>query len=137
MTELENDSEILFRQIHPSFIQDGLISSQPFYPTSKDDDKLSVDRESMTTPAAAFALFIAKGRNSAAVYGLSVGEFGQEKLDCYADPVEASDCTEANPAHAVVDYGAHTTSERKNKAKRLKIKAIARGVLHPSPKVGL
>ncbi len=135
MTELKNDSEILFRQIHPSFIQDRQISSQPFYPTKKDGDKLSVDRESMTTPAAAFALFTTNGGNSAAVYGLSVGEFRQEKLGCHADPLEASDSRQANPAHAIADYGAHGTSERKNKGKRLKIKAVARGLLHPSPKV--
>ena len=61
MTELKNDSEILFRQIHPSFILDGQICSQPFCPTVKDENKLSVDRELITTPAAAFALFTANG----------------------------------------------------------------------------
>jgi hypothetical protein len=131
MTEtLIDNSELLFRQVHPSFIQDGQISSQPFCPTPKDDNKLSVDRGSKTTPQVSHSLFTANGGQSAAVYGLSVDEFLQERLPCHPDPIEAFEGKKANPAHAVADYSAHGPNQQKNKAKRLKHKAVARGPLH-------
>lgn len=129
--QLTDDAEVLFRQVHPSFIQGSEPSSQPFLPTPKDDDKLSVDRASLTTPPEAHALFTSNGRRSAAVYGLSAGEFGAERLPCFFDPLEATVEDPANPAHAYADYSAHGTAQQKNKAKRLKQKALARGRLHP------
>jgi len=129
---LTNKEELLLRQVHPTFVQNGQISSQPFCPTPKDDNKLSVDRASMTSPRAAHSLFIANGGQSVAVYGLSVDEFLREELTCHADPLKASDGKRANPAHAVADYSAHAPGQQKNKAKRLKLKAVARGSLHTS-----
>src|ERR1700761_2423628 len=98
---LTETSELLLRQIHPSFIQDGQISSQPFCPTLKDDHKLSLDRSSLTSAREARTLFIANGGRSEAVYCLSVEEFLQEDLPYYSDPLEASDGRLANPAHAL------------------------------------
>ena len=37
-----NNETLLLRQIHPSFIQAGHITSQAFRPTPKDQNKLSV-----------------------------------------------------------------------------------------------
>ncbi len=34
---------LLLRQIHPSFVQDGRVTSQAFRPTPKDELRLSVD----------------------------------------------------------------------------------------------
>jgi hypothetical protein len=128
---LTTDEELLFRQIHPSFVESGYPSSQPFLPTSKDDNKLSVDRSTITTPSNAFALYTSNGHCSAAVYGLSVGEFKEQDLPCVSDPLEAMEDQAANPAHAYADYAQHGTSKQKNIAKRLKHRAIARGCLYP------
>ena len=128
---LTDDDEVLLRQIHPSFVQAGEPSSQPFAPTPKDDNKLSVDRGTMTTPAASHALFTGNGHASVAVYGLSVGEFGEENLPCHSDPLAATATEAANPAHAYADYAAHVPAQQKNRAKRLKRHALARGQLHP------
>jgi hypothetical protein len=38
-----------------------------------------------------------------------------------------------NEAHSVADYSQHKANQQKNIAKRLKIKALARGRLHPLP----
>ena len=38
--QLTDDAEILFRQIHPNFWQDGEPSSQPFMPTPKEVPRL-------------------------------------------------------------------------------------------------
>ncbi len=129
--QLADDAEILFRQVHPSFIQGDEPSSQPFLPTPKDDNKLSLDRASLTTALEAHALFTSNGRQSVAVYGLSVGEFGAERLPCFSDPLKATVEDPANPAHAYAEYSMHGIAQQKNKAKRLKQKALARGRLHP------
>jgi hypothetical protein len=129
---LTDEDEILFRQIHPSFVEkDGQPSSQPFHPMDKDDNKLSVDRSTITDAAAAFGLYIANGHKSAAVYGLSVGEFEEYNLPCVSDPLEATDHQASNPAHAYADFSQHGTNKQKTLAKRLKVKALARGRLHP------
>lgn len=128
---LSDENEILFRQIHPSFMADGHPSSQPFQPTEKDDNKLSVDRAAITDAAGAFALHIGNGHMSAAVYGLSVGEFMECDLPCVPDPLKATGHQAANPAHAYADFSHHGTNKKKTLAKRLKLKALARGCLHP------
>lgn len=124
--ELTELSEVLLRQIHPSFLQDGVPSSQPFSPTPKDDNKLSLDRSSQVEPVASFNNFIASGQSSVAVFGISVSEFNDETITCRADPIAGQ-----NPAHAVADYSAHGTNQQKIKGKRLKIKALERGRLYP------
>jgi hypothetical protein len=128
--KLSDGGEVLFRQIHPTFYQNGEPSSQPFMPTPKDQNKLSVDRSALTTAATAHALFTANGHESVAVYGISVGEFGSEALECASDPLDATEDQQANPAHAIADYSPHGGSKQKTIAKRLKIKALARGCLH-------
>jgi len=131
MTKLTDAMEVLFRQIHPEFIENGLPTSQPFRPTRKDQGRLSVDRSSLTSAADSFDLFVASDFASAAVYGLSVGEFGAENLPCSEDPIEASPTVSANAAHAFVDFNHHSDGQWKNISKRLKRNAIARGQLHP------
>jgi len=36
------ENTLLLRQVHPSFVQDGKITSQVFRPTPKDENKLSM-----------------------------------------------------------------------------------------------
>ena len=130
--DLTDNVEVLFRQVHPSFIeQNGEPSSAPFRPSDKDDNELSVDRSSMTTPSASFALYKSNGFASDAVYGLSVEEFQAVQIPCKSDPIAQSSTQSANPAHAIADFSAHGTNKQKTIAKRLKIAAINRGKLHP------
>lgn len=132
MTNLLIDQhEILFRQIHPEFMQNGEPSSQPFCPSAKDESKLSVDRSALTTAARSLELFRENGHASCAVYGLQVKEFLDEEITCYSDPILASVGILGNLAHAVADYSAHSKAQQKLKAKRLKIRAIARGQSFP------
>ena len=44
----------LLRQIHPSFVQAGFVTSQAFRPTPKDESKLSVYDGDRITPEAAY-----------------------------------------------------------------------------------
>ncbi len=130
-TPLPDEDELLFRQVHPNFVVDGQLSSQPFQPTEKDDNKLSVDRASLTNAASSHALYVANGFSSAGVYALSVKEFSSEALPCVSDPLPATAELQANAAHAFADYSSHKPSKQKTIAKRLKQKAIARGQKHP------
>lgn len=128
---LSNEQELLFRQVHPGFIEDGQPSSQPFRPTPKDGNKLSVDRSAITTAEHAFKLYKANGFSTSAVYGLTVGEFHGEQISCFSNPLCEVPPLNANPAHALADYSPHNANQQKNRGKRLRQIAIARGQLHP------
>lgn len=128
---LTSVDEVLFRQIHPNFIQDGEPASDRFKPQPNDAGLMSLDRGSLTTAAASHALYTSTGRQSAAVFGVTVGEFQAETVPCQDDPLAATATAPANPAHALADYTGHADKAQKNISKRLKRKAVARGQLHP------
>lgn len=123
--------EIMLRQVHPSLYQGGAVASSAFLPTEADQGQMSVDRSSLATPKASFDLYSENGRASAAVYGVTVGEFNTEDITCHPDPLPASEKQRANPAHAYADYNGIGTNKRKQKAQRLRTIAVRRGQLHP------
>jgi hypothetical protein len=129
--QLTNDEELLFRQIHPDLLDGDVPASSNFKPKASDENKLSVDRSSVTTASKAFHLYCENGNKSAAVYALTAQEFGTENIRCFEDPLLDSQERKANPAHAVADYSNHPKSQHEKVAKRLKQKAIARGRQHP------
>lgn len=93
---------------------------------------LSVDRSSVTTAAAAHALYTSDGKQSAAVFGLTVGEFNAENIACVENKIENHPTQTDNPAHALADYSKHSAKQQKLVAKRLKKQAVARGCLYRS-----
>jgi hypothetical protein len=95
---LSDYDELLHRQVHPSWIRDGRITSQAFRPTKKDDKKLSIDRGSLTDPANAFREYVKQGRASVGVWSVTVGECGGAKVKAYPDPLPD------DPAHGVIDF---------------------------------
>ncbi|MDD1536094.1 MULTISPECIES: hypothetical protein [unclassified Bradyrhizobium] len=128
---LTNAHEVLFRQIHPKFIENGEPSSDRFRPSAQDQNMLSLDRSALITASEAHAQYVATGKQSAAVFGVSVAEFAKESLTCVEDPIPVKETTPANPAHCLADYSPHALKDQKLIAKRLKRVAIARGRLHP------
>ena len=130
--KLSNREEVLFRQIHPDSLQGGEPGSDRFRPSEMDANMLSTDRESVTTAEDSHALYISTGRKSAAVFGLSVGEFETETIECTEDPIKDDSLIPDNPAHALADYSAHESKKQKVIAKRLKRLAVARGCLFAS-----
>lgn len=128
--QITDGSEILFRQIHPHFYSNGKPASNRFLPSKSDEGKLSVDRSSLTTAEQSHGLYTSNGKQSVAVFGLSVAEFGAEGLRAFEDPLEETDDNPANPAHALVDYRMLDKRQQKEAATRLAAKAIARGCLH-------
>ena len=131
---LTDKEEVLFRHIRFSLLHDGQPQSLAFAPLPKDKNLLSVDRGSMMTPRESHGLFTDNGFDCARVYGISVGEFANEKIVCRPDPLPSSDAMpRANPAHAVADFSPHNTSQQKLIAKRLKRRALSRGCLYIAP----
>lgn len=92
---------------------------------------MSVDRGSLTEPAASHALYVGNGLQSAAVYGVAVGEFSGETIACREDSLELTEDAAANSAHALADYTPHEEKKWKTISKRLCRKAVDRGRLHP------
>ena len=121
----------MFRQVHPILFQAGTVASSAFMPTEDDQGHLPVGRGSLTTPRASFDLYRENGRQSAAVFGIGVGEFTAEGIPCLPDPLPATENLKANPAHAFADYNEVGTNQRKKKAQRPRTVALRRGLLHP------
>lgn len=126
---LEDSQELLYRQVHPSFMQDERPSSQAFKPTPKDEKQLSVARGALTDPVDAYDLHVQdKELASAGTWAVTVGEAQVESLPSFPDPLTAP---VADPAHALIDFTACSNSQMNAKGSRLAAKARERGRLHP------
>lgn len=128
--KLEDVTEVLFRQIHPKLYLNGAPASNRFRPSDNDVGQLSLDRGSLTTAEKSHKLYVSSGKESAAVFGVSVGEFNAEMIECVSDPVKKTAEHPANDAHALADYRQVEKSKWDNVSKRLKRKAVARGLLY-------
>ena len=136
--------DLLFRQVHPAHIKNGL-SSGAFRPTPSDEDQLSVDCGNLTTAQAAFELHKLKTKvdSSGVVEFLeTAGTWTFGRADCAAegltvnpDPMEAVVNQPDNHAHHLVDFSSITGAlKKKNDAasKRLRRQAELYGRLWPN-----
>lgn len=130
--QISDKDELLFRQVHPNFVDAGELSSAAFRPTAKDNGQLSVDRSSLTTSEASYRLHtVSKGLSSAGTYAVSVGDFSEVEVTCYPDPIAAIGDQPYNAAHAYGDFTKLSSGRQKTAAKRLRNRAASRGCLHP------
>lgn len=118
---LRDPQELLYRQVHPSFVHEGRVSSQVFRPTPKDEHKLSVDRGSLTTAESSFDRFIGRGSGrSDGVMGVTVEECSRYDLKVYADPIAPTETDEGNLSHALIDFTTISSeNQREKRAKKL------------------
>jgi hypothetical protein len=129
---ITDEDEVLLRQVHPTFVRDGRVSSQAFRPTPKDQKQLSVAQGSKTTPQAAFELHTqCKKLASIGTWAVTVGECQALTLTVRPDPLLAGDCPE--PAHALIDFSALSNSKIDAHGTRLARHANERGALYPQP----
>jgi hypothetical protein len=123
--------ELLFRQVHPSFLRDGRIGSQAFRPTRKDNKQLSVAQSSKTSPEAAFELHTECNKlPSAGTWAVTVGECLDLGLPVRPDEIKEPPCPD--PAHVVIDFSALSNSKIEAHGTRLARHANERGRLHPA-----
>ncbi len=127
--KLHDADEILLRQTHPAWIDEGRPVSRHFLPNSNDEGRLSSDRSSLITPREAYEAYLVKSRKTAGTWGITVGEYGTVGLTCYSDPLDD------NSAHAVIDFSSHDDKGQKSLSKKLYRKAVDRGCLYPKDSV--
>lgn len=113
----------LLRQIHPSFVQDGRVTSQAFRPTPKDEFLLSVDDGDRITAEASWQRFISNPVcKSVGVQAVSYGECAAQELNVIEDG-------DPHPEHCSVDFKAFDKKAIEKKSKLLRAQAETRGWL--------
>lgn len=112
---------LLLRQIHPSFIQDGRVTSQAFRPTPKDEFLLSVDDGDRVSAEASWQRFVA---NPACT---SVGVQAVSQAECVAQELSVIEDGTPHPEHCSVDYRTFDKKTIEKKSKLLRAQAETRG----------
>lgn len=134
MGERLSTDELLFRQVHPEFYQNGILGSRAFKPNSSDGGLMSTDRASLTSAQGAFNHYTRHlKKKSACVYGLTVSDFEAVDIDCRADPLGKDGDIPPNPAHSLADYNGNPERSWKTLAQRLRDVAEAGGCKYASP----
>lgn len=125
--KLESSEELLMRQVHPNMMQEGRLSSRAFTPTDNDNGQLSADREQLVSPKEAYEKYLtAKNLKVAGgTWGVSIAEFYALDLTSYSDELKD------NPAHALVNFAAHSADKHRGLGKLAYKKANERGRLFP------
>lgn len=119
-----NDTTLMLRQIHPSFIKQGQITSQAFRPTTKDDKMLSVYDNDMISAEKAYEHYTKKLlKSSAGVMAVNVKECNDLSLPVVSDP-------EPFPEHALIDFSEYSYPQSEKLAKQLRQKAVERNWLY-------
>jgi hypothetical protein len=125
--QLTDPDEVLYRQVHPSWIEDGVPTSQAFRPTPKDKGELSIDRGSLTTAEAAYKHHTTVQKLAAAgTWAVTVGEADAVGLGCFDDDQPGL------LAHGFVDFRGLGRKEADRKGILLAARARARGRLYPT-----
>jgi hypothetical protein len=116
---------VLFRQIHPSFCNNGKVSSQAFTPFPKDENLLSMYDGSMVSAEKSFEHYTESLKyQSVGVYGVMCHEVTSVNLSCRSDPLDNF------PEHAIIDFTGQTNKEIRKLAKRLRDYAATRGCIY-------
>ncbi len=119
-----NSDTMLLRQVHPTFSQNGRVSSQAFRPSPKDESLLSVYDGEQISPAAAHDHYTGTlGCSSIGVMGVQVRECEALELPARPDPAPFRE-------HAVIDFSSHGRKAAERKAKQLRARAEHRDWLH-------
>jgi hypothetical protein len=122
---LGDPGELLFRQVHPNWIVDGIPSSQAFKPTKKDKGKLSVALGSKTDAGGAYRQHVeVLGFGSVGTWAVTVGEASAAERHSFPDPLDN------DPAHGFVDFRGLTRGAVEKAARILLARANARGCLY-------
>jgi hypothetical protein len=117
------DQTLLLRQVHPSFIHDGKVSSQVFRPTPKDEERLSVDNGDLISPYDAWARYTAQPTCH------SVGILAVSHGDCVEQELAVVEDADPYPEHCIIVFSSFSKSKIEQKAKILKVAAERRGWL--------
>lgn len=111
----------LRRQVHPSWIQAGRVTSQVFKPTPKDHERLSVYDGDLISAEDSWSHFTQEMQfSSVGVLAVTVQECTRQGLQAEPDP-------QPFPEHAVIRFDGYPKAQVARKAKYLKHYAEKRG----------
>lgn len=114
---------LLLRQVHPTFVQQGRVTSQAFRPTPKDEHRLSTYDGDRIEPQPAWQHYTGTlGFASVGVMAVTCGDCTGMNLAVVPDP-------EPFPEHVLIDFSAFGKNEVEKLAKKLKARAEDRGWL--------
>ena len=117
-----NDDTLLFRQVHPDFIDGGEPTTQAFKGNSNSQDRLSVYDGDKITAEDSWRHYVGSlKKRSAGVVAVTVGECRAAKLNIRPDS------SSEFPEHVLIELGEMTRGERKNVAADLTDIAKKRG----------
>lgn len=116
-----NDDTLLYRQVHPDWIQDGRATSQTFRPTPKDEQRLSIHDGDRISAADAWRQYTNQGLESHGVIAVTKGECDLFKLAVLPNPLPGS------PEHMLIDFTGKSGNQTKRIARRLTRIANDRG----------
>jgi hypothetical protein len=121
---LEDDEELLWRQVPPSWCDEEGPSSQAFRPTSKDRKRLSTARGSMISAQDAFQRHVDNGGQSSGSWAVSTGEARFATVPAWWDGGR----TQGLPAdHASLYFGGKSRGQQETASKVLRARAHERG----------
>ena len=116
-----NDDTLLLRQINPSWVRAGRVTSQAFTPTPKDEAKLSVYDGDQISPADSWHHYALElGFSSVGVMAVTVGECAALEREVVLDSIPFRE-------HAYIDFTGLSRSQAKNVGKALTRSANDRG----------
>jgi hypothetical protein len=128
---LADHAEILYRQVHPTWVEDGVPSYLAFTPTTKDKGQLSVDQGSLITAEDAYRHYTTVRKlKSAGAWAVTVGEADGAELKSFDDHEDDP------PAHGFIDFRGLSKREAKKRAAILAARAHKRGRLYPPSRTG-
>jgi len=126
-----DSSSILLRQVHPTFVQADIIStqvfsitSQVFKPTPKDEGFLSMYNDEKFTPEESHSHFTSENGKS------SFGVVGVSGIECENQQLKWAEDNDPFDGHSHIDFNGLTKGEIEKKAKFLKSVAMKRGWLY-------
>lgn len=104
MSEIENQNEVLIRQLPSYRFTSGRLDYRAFKPRERDLFKLSTSKESGINAQAAFDHFTkVMNADSVGVAKIKVHEVAAQGLPSFHSPLDPQDC-DFNTHHAHVDY---------------------------------
>lgn len=132
--QLERSEELIWRNVNPSWIDNGEVSSQAFRPTPKDKKQLSGAREDAVSAAEHFVEFTQKlGLDSVGVWAVTVDESHSASLRCIYDADAPTAPDPCPTGHTYIDYRDHGNSKIRKIGSTLRDFAEGRGCQHPGP----
>lgn len=130
---LSEASELLWRQVNPNHVDDGIVAAEAFVGTPDDRYRISTSRSSLQTAEGAYRFHTESARlSSAGTWGVTVGEAMEVGAGCVYDA--ESDCAPVPcpPGHTNVDIRGLARPEQRIARSYLAAKATERGRYHPS-----